>query len=426
MANLTSGTLEERRNQLNELLAGESPDFELISAELDGIESEQRAATELAQRQQEMRDRIANSGAFKPAQTQVVAQETTQTTTAPDGSEVRQVSIGDMCKRAAKQWDGYRGGQVGLTISRDNGETVDLLSSALQKRAVLTTDSSTGGGPFTPLVPQSTVIPVNPDRPLRIADIIDRQVTTLPIIEYVRDTTAKGGGNAAEVAEAGTKAETVYTFDLVSDTIKTVAHWTNITRAAVADHAQLQAYLQGRLLYGLGYRLDSQILNGDGTGANLRGILNTSGINLYDPASATVPYSEARVISIRRGMTPVYNAEYAPTAVVMNPDDWQLVELSQDNQGMFRVSPNVQDSLNPRIWGLNVVPTTAIAAGTSLVGDFRLGATLWDRQEATIYITDSHASNFTANVLTLLAELRVGLAIHRLGAFTEIVFNGNN
>lgn len=46
------------------------------------------------------------------------------------------------------------------------------------------------------------------------------------------------------------------------------------------------------------FRSDNQILNGNGTAPNLRGILNTTGINSYTPGTV-----EARVISIRRAVT---------------------------------------------------------------------------------------------------------------------------
>ena len=54
------------------------------------------------------------------------------------------------------------------------------------------------------------------------------------------------------------------------------------------------------MAYGLEYREDSQLINGNGTAPNLRGILNRSGIGTYAPGTA-----EARVISIRKAITTV-------------------------------------------------------------------------------------------------------------------------
>ncbi len=39
-------------------------------------------------------------------------------------------------------------------------------------------------------------------------------------------------------------------------------------------------------------------------------------------------------------------------------------------------------------------------------------------------MTDSHASNFTSNILTLLLELRAGLALFDSVGVAKITFNG--
>lgn len=306
-------------------------------------------------------------------------------------------------------------GRAGVDI---DGVDIRSILNGLAVRAPLDNTATSAGAFQNPARP--AMVPMtNADRPLRLADLLDRQTTGNNTVEYVRETTAAGAGAAAEVAEGGAKPEAGYTFEVVTDSVRTIAHWVQITRQAADDNQQLMGHIRGRLTYGLEFRLDAQIINGNGVGTNLRGILNTSGINTHAPIAA-----EARVISIRRAMTLVQIDEYAATGVVLHPTDWELVELSTDNDGMFRVSPSVANALAPRIWGLSVVSTTAIASGTGLVGDFRMGATLWDRQQPQVFITDSHASTFTSNILTLLAELRAALSVWRPSAFAKITFNG--
>ena len=41
------------------------------------------------------------------------------------------------------------------------------------------------------------------------------------------------------------------------------------------------------------------------------------------------------------------------------------------------------------------------------------------RRDATILISDSHASNFTSNVLIILAEMRAALAVYMPSAFVK-------
>lgn len=265
-----------------------------------------------------------------------------------------------------------------------------------------------------------------PDAPLRIIDLIDRQPMDGTTIEWVREDVAPNA--AAEVAEGAVKPEATFTLTLVQDTAATIAHWVNLTRQALADDGQLRGYVEGRLGFGLMKRLNNQILSGNGTAPNLRGILNTTGIGTYTAGSAT----ERALVSIRKAKTVAQLSEFEPDTVALNPVDWEAVELTADNNGALMVASNVQATLAPRIWGLNVVAdplltgtSFGVTGGTFLVGAFREGATLWERTGVELYLTDSHASNFTSNILTLLAELRAGLSVWRPKAFVKGTFGAS-
>ena len=128
--------------------------------------------------------------------------------------------------------------------------------------------------------------------------------------------------------------------------------------------------------------------------------------------------------------------ETTPDGVVLHPSDWERIELSTDSQGMFRVSPTVANALAPRIWGLNVVATTAIAGtaphpdgagallatvGRFLVGGFQMGATLWNRDSA-LLVLDNGGDEFLRNRLVMLAERRVALSVMTPKAFVDGTF----
>jgi hypothetical protein len=49
---------------------------------------------------------------------------------------------------------------------------------------------------------------------------------------------------------------------------------------------------------------------------------------------------------------------------------------------------------------------------------------VFDRQQVTAYMTDSHASNFTSNILTLLLEARLGLGVFDPSGVLKCTFNG--
>ena len=266
------------------------------------------------------------------------------------------------------------------------------------------------------------VIPQNPDFPLLIANLLDRQTSDGTTLEYMRDTSGPQStwNKAAVVAEGADKPKTgPFSFDLITTTLKTVAHWVPVTRQTADDDSQMMGYINGRLTYGLDYKLDREILTGNGT-TEMQGILTTPGIGTYQPGSGS---TDAKLITVRKAKTQGELALYPPDAIVMNPLDWQDIELDTDANGQFRVITSVTDSGAPmRIWGLIVVTSVAMAAGTALLGGYRTGATLWERQGVTILMTDSHADYFTANTLVILAERRANVAVHTPAAFVKITF----
>ncbi|MET9098304.1 phage major capsid protein [Streptomyces antibioticus] len=269
------------------------------------------------------------------------------------------------------------------------------------------------------------VIPENPDYPLLVADLLDQQTSDGTTLEYLRDISGPvtGSGtwnNSAVVAEGKTKPMSgPFEFELITTTLKTVAHWTPITRQAADDNGQLMGYINGRLTYGLMFKQDRQILTGNGT-TEMQGILTTSGIGTYQPG---VGNTDAKLITVRKARTQAELALYPPDAVILNPLDWQDIELDTDANGQFRVITSVTESgAAMRLWGLRVVTTVAMAQGTALLGGFRAGATLWRRQGVTILMTDSHASLFIDNTLVILAEHRANVAVHTPAAFVKITF----
>jgi HK97 family phage major capsid protein len=372
------------------------------------LASAQQNANADAQRVTEARDRIAQLvGAATGSQSQSATQ-TVNTEQRGGGNSDREdrqarLSVGHRFAQHA-DWQAFvQRGFVGSTSV--DFETVEV-------RALI---DSTGVGANGSRNPYVGTIDPTPDRPLRLADLIDRQSTDLGSVPYLIE--AANTGAAAEVAEGAAKPEATYTFTEDSAPVRTIAHWVPITRQAAEDNATLVGYINGRLAYGLELRLDQQILNGNGTAPNIRGILNTSGVGTYTPGAA-----EARIITIRKAITIAQISEYQPDTAVLHPTDWQNIELDTDTTGAFRVTTNPQNALTPRLWGLNVVVTTAIATGTYLVGAMRMGATLWERHGVRLLVSDSHGTNFTSNILVLLAEMRAALTVWRPAAFVKGAF----
>jgi len=259
------------------------------------------------------------------------------------------------------------------------------------------------------------------DRRTFLLDLLPSINVTTGSVEIVQDKSplADLANAATEIAEGGAKPQAGPTLAVVTEPIQTVAAWANITRQAAADAPQVQGYLDGRLRYSVKRRADGQVINGDGTSPNISGLLDRTGINAYD---ATAAGAEATYLSIRKAITLMEQDEAVPEIIVLNPADAEKFDLSNDTATGLHAIPNVAGPGATTAWGLTQVRSTAIASGTALLIDPMAVAVL-DRQQVTAYMTDSHASNFVSNILTLLLEARLGLAVFEPAGVCSVTFD---
>ncbi len=264
--------------------------------------------------------------------------------------------------------------------------------------------------------------------PLRVRAVLTNGRTNSATIEFVRKLPTTN--NAAEVAEATTvagataKPESAVDLEVVSTNVKTIAHWIPVTRQMLEDAAQVQTFIEAELLLGLEKREDTQLVNGNGSGANLRGILNTTGIQTLDDAALAtnpMPADFNQLDLIRRAITMGrVTGESSPNFVFAHPDDVEVWDTLKDGDGNYLLRSGGPEAGGVRsIWGTTIVETLAVSAGNALVGDGRYAIVL-DKMDGQIFVTDSHSDWFTKNLLAILAESRLALAVTLPAAFIDV------
>ena len=114
----------------------------------------------------------------------------------------------------------------------------------------------------------------------------------------------------------------------------------------------------------------------------------------------------------------------------MHPSDWNQIVTSVNDvttsgslNPLFVVAGGFGADAAPTIWGLKVVPTTAIANNTMIVGKFGGGeaANVVMRQGIELAVTDSHSDFFIKNQLAIRATMRVGFPVYRQAAFHKLL-----
>lgn len=244
-----------------------------------------------------------------------------------------------------------------------------------------------------------------------VASLMNEGRTSGSAILYMEETTTTNA--AAETAESGTKPESALAFTERTSTVRKIATSLPVTDEALEDIPFIESYINTRLRQFVILRENQQLLTGDGSAPNLRGILNTSGIQTQAKGADPTPdaiYKAATLIRV--------NAFVEPTGVVLHPNDWQDIRLLRTTDGIY-IWGSPSDVGPERIWGMQVLQTTQETENTSLVGAFRAGAEVFRRADLTMqvgYVNDQ----FVKNQRTILAEERLALVVFRPAAFCTV------
>lgn len=266
--------------------------------------------------------------------------------------------------------------------------------------------------PITPhRVPGINALPL--ERP-RVRSLLLPGRTDSNAIEFVRETGFTN--NAAIVAEQATKPESHLTFEPVSRSVVTIAHWLQASKQILDDAPQLQSFIDARLRYGLVLVEDVQLLKGSGTGGNLEGVFTVA--TAYAAPGGVTVTNETKIDRLRLALLQAELAGYPANGLVLNPIDWTTIELTKTTDGAYLFA-HPQGSVTPTLWGTTVVSTVAMDQGDFLAGAFGLGAQIFDREDANVVISTEDRDNFIRNMVTVRAEERLALAIYRPEAFVK-------
>lgn len=266
-------------------------------------------------------------------------------------------------------------------------------------------------------MPRGTPLPPRPrTQRLFVRDLVSVQETGLNSVPYIRElNAATNEGGATAVAEGGAKPEATMQFEGVDAPVRKIAAWIPVTSEIIEDAPTLRGYIDTRLGYMLALREEVQVLNGAGTGATIRGIRQTTGLQ-------TQAAGADRATTLGLSVSKIDLVDGDADGVAMNPADfWSMVTTRyttrfDDGYGggaPFGPPPN-------SIWGLRVIRTRSMESGKALVGSYALGATIFDRQKTLVKATDTHDDYFIYNKIVILAEERIALAVHRPDFFVEV------
>ena len=363
-------SLTEFETRMTDTAAAE--DRELTEAEKTSLEGWKLRCREIDPQIADYNEQLKSARAFATLTADLERGREPEQRGARPGRQVETTSWGQTFVES-EQFRGYTGrGQSGVV------ELTDFMPHQ-QRAPIHTTDLAIAPYVLPPRV-QNTVMPPL----LQVVDVVGVSSGT---VEWV----VVGGDPKAQVVGEGlAKPESALTFTPESATLDTLAHWIQITRQALEDATYIRSVIEGKLRRGVTLAIVDAIQAAI-TAATLPG--------------AIMPLGGSLIEAIRVGVGTVQSNGYNPNAVILNPADWAALDIAV--MGGTLNGPTV----GTNFWGLTPIASTIQAAGTALVGDFKSGVTWFDRNVASVFMSDSHQDLLIKNTLVILAETRGKAAV---------------
>lgn len=263
-----------------------------------------------------------------------------------------------------------------------------------------------------------------PRRRLVIADLLGQETTSRSAVTYFVESETVNGA-VATVAEGSEKPLISFGDPTpVTESVRKIAAVMKESDEMIDDLPWLASAIDNRGIYLVQLFEEDQLLNGNGSGTNLNGILNRTGILTGQTATGEPNVADA----IFRAMTDIStNSPFTADGIVINPADYQTLRLAKDSNNQYYGGGFFQGQYGnggvmeqPPIWGLRTVVTPAIAAGTVLVGAFRQGGSVIRRNGLSVEIANQNEDDFVNNRIAIRIEERLVLAIRYPKAFAKV------
>lgn len=306
----------------------------------------------------------------------------------------------------------------GIAGFRNGMKSTGQINCKVGVRAAITNpNKGVTGSTSYPTAPQRDGAGIRgiPQPRLSLLDVLPIVPVTSATYEFVR-LDGYINGAAYQKEEGEEKAEGSMPTKMERAEIATIATWIPASLQVLQDNEQLEGQINTLMSVGVRQKLEAELINGDGGPGEILGFkkqATAAGITTGKPADR-----------IGAALTDLKAEGWNPNVIVMNPRDWFAIESerAEDGDGQYVIG-TPRDPAPPSLWGTPVVVTNGMPQGEALILDTSVAALL-DRQEVTVEASRHDGDNFRRNMVTILAELRAGLAVFAPTATRLVTLTG--
>lgn len=224
-------------------------------------------------------------------------------------------------------------------------------------------------------------------------------------IDWNEDTTVRA---AAMRAEGVAFPESTAKFTEFSIPLRKIGDTLPVTEEFMEDEVRLSQELPLFIETNVNTVVDAQLINGDNTGQNLKGMLNS--VPAYTPVAEGIPAANRYDLFTRVKTNITFNrgSKYSPDMVLANADELDQLRLTKDanNNYIFRDLE--------RVGSLTLIEDNNMPANQAIVGDSRF-ARIYEKAGVVIS-TGQVDDQFNEDLLTLKARKRLLLLIRNVDA----------
>ena len=229
-------------------------------------------------------------------------------------------------------------------------------------------------------------------------------------IYVVRDLGGEGGPTA--VAPGSAKPQIDRDWQKLIVPITKIAHYFKVPEETLEDVAWLQSEISTIGVEELMVKEDDLFLNQVGAAGLFAGLTKTSNSTAFSaPASLALAVPSANNYDVLvAAWTQLRNLKNGANGILCNPSDYAAMVLAKATTGEYVFgAPNVQI---PNVFGVPVIPHTAIVSDKFLMGDFSK-VRIAQRAGVTVRFYDMNEDDAIKNMVTVVIEERVAIVADR-------------
>lgn len=400
--------LAAKRNAVKEFLdAKKTADgYNLSETEIDEVRTKNTELTELGRKYEQALEieNVAADNEKSLRDMNAVVNGLDAPGGAGDGSHGQQKTLGQLFVES-EQYKGF---------NPQANQGLFYEAKSISFKDIMTTSAG-----WAPDNPRTNVVVYAPQRRVMIPMLVPQGNTTLTSVEYMVELPPSYGADVR--AENTPSGETTLTLQPASSPVMEISHHITVTDTQLEDVPQVMSLIDTRLTSGLEQKVESKLVNSNGAPTTFYGFLQVSG--LQGQVQGTDPFFDTilkGVTKVRMSGDPETFGSAEPTAICLNPLDWQDIILTRTPDGLY-ILGNPGGPAPERIWGMVPTVTPVFQYKTGLIGDFWNCSHISNKKSITIDI-GYNADDWKNHRKTIRGTTRLSLEIYRPGAFCKLTF----